>query len=519
LDAFVNWADWDWDAALEATPEITPAINWSSEIDLRILDWTMDALGEDDSLENFFAAIPGFFTSRVVKNLHKPLSSMMRSKFVDTLTGFCERTLLSNSVTEEIKTRRLLLCINVTKTICDSHDIERIVDRLMRLHFDQVPQSIQTAQILSCWCTAGETLGSLHARHLLASILLSVRERDNRWIALAKEQLGLSKRILLDSIAHGDDSVLLAIFIHMARQVIRISPSNWKILSKFSEFDIHNTLPGLQNEFCALWNTIVMRARRDNHENEDDESEDDESEDDEIEDGHGHTYINILRDFRPVYIALHQNTDAAPTVFFTSADDNNHVLNDLRSYPLCIISTHHSNCTAHFPTQRDLRQVEGANIVPRLRSSPNYAPSRPQGLTSAPTPQTADQMHIAPQPTSIPGSSIHRFIEVVSQDSSPHLFMEVSRHSQQSALTTVVSLGKPTPDIPINGVGEISQRLPATSLTVSHPDPIPVAMSLSTLPRMPPISVQYPGDVPDTPQHISSTLTFFIPQKETGIRI
>jgi hypothetical protein len=39
----------------------------SSEIDIRIFDWTIKALGNDDTLEKYFEAIPGFFNSRLVK--------------------------------------------------------------------------------------------------------------------------------------------------------------------------------------------------------------------------------------------------------------------------------------------------------------------------------------------------------------------------------------------------------------------------------------------------------------------
>ena len=35
----------------------------SSDVDIGILDWTIDALDDDNSLEKFFEAIPGFFKS------------------------------------------------------------------------------------------------------------------------------------------------------------------------------------------------------------------------------------------------------------------------------------------------------------------------------------------------------------------------------------------------------------------------------------------------------------------------
>jgi hypothetical protein len=43
----------------------------SSEIDGRILGWTISALGDDDSLEKFVEAIPGLFNSKLVRNLER----------------------------------------------------------------------------------------------------------------------------------------------------------------------------------------------------------------------------------------------------------------------------------------------------------------------------------------------------------------------------------------------------------------------------------------------------------------
>jgi hypothetical protein len=37
----------------------------TSEINRHIVEWTIDALGEDDALEKFLEAIPGFYQSDV----------------------------------------------------------------------------------------------------------------------------------------------------------------------------------------------------------------------------------------------------------------------------------------------------------------------------------------------------------------------------------------------------------------------------------------------------------------------
>jgi hypothetical protein len=70
----------------------------SSEIDIQILDWTISALGDDDSLKRFFEAIPGFFNSKLVNHLEGDFPEELFQKFRDALDGFLGRTWSSNSV-------------------------------------------------------------------------------------------------------------------------------------------------------------------------------------------------------------------------------------------------------------------------------------------------------------------------------------------------------------------------------------------------------------------------------------
>ena len=312
----------------KAAEEITS--KRSSEIDLGILDWTIGALGEDDKLERFFEAIPGFFNSQMVKDLKRPLPTLFRSKFVDSLCGFLGRNLLSTSVNEDIKTRRLVVCMNATKEICDSHDNHRILSHLSHLPFDQVPQSIQTAEILArSFSRSDDHHISRHAREPIANILLCLRERNSRWIALARDQFGIPECVLLDNLAHGDDSVLLAILIHVTQQVVRTDPSDWRILSSLSKFDVLHTRPGLQNEFCALWNGIILEAR----------------------DTHS-SYVDVLHSIHHLYVALHQAVDATPTAFSPS-HPLDFVLNRLLPYRLCNLATHNPSATVPRPNEND----------------------------------------------------------------------------------------------------------------------------------------------------------------------
>jgi hypothetical protein len=57
-------------------------------------------------------------------------------------------------------------------------------------------------------------------------------------------------------------------------------------------------------------------------------------------------FVNLLREIRHLYIALHQGTDAAPTAF-SATGYFNPILDDPSSYPLCDIASHRPDSTAH----------------------------------------------------------------------------------------------------------------------------------------------------------------------------
>jgi hypothetical protein len=100
---------------LEKAAEET-ASKRSSEIDVQILDWTISVLGDDDSLKNFFEAIPGFFKSKLVDHQRR-FPVKLGEKFRDVLGGFLVRTWSSNSVDDSEKARRLDISLNVTDRI------------------------------------------------------------------------------------------------------------------------------------------------------------------------------------------------------------------------------------------------------------------------------------------------------------------------------------------------------------------------------------------------------------------
>jgi hypothetical protein len=301
----------------------------SPEIDGRILGWTIGALGDDDSLEKFFEAMPGFFDSELVKDLKKHLPHDLLQ---NALAGFLGRTLSSKSIINAVKLRRLNIFTNTLNLIGeDSVGVSSILGTFLSKRWELAPQTIEVAHTLARWHTSKNRLTSQYSRCIVARVLAVVLERDDRWVELAAHISGLPERDLRDNITHGEDNLLFAALIDLCRQANR--SHEWMLMRAFAQlkFDIRSTLPGLQHDFCALWNEFVVQAR--------------------IHGDPHSTPARILNSIRHHYVALHQDTaDAAPTEILEPPVDgvDFHLLQPLE-YPLCNIPSHHPDSTAHVP--------------------------------------------------------------------------------------------------------------------------------------------------------------------------
>ena len=126
---------------------------------------------------------------------------------------------------------------------------------------------------------------------------MGVRERDNRWISLTRDEFGIPDRELRDNIAHGD-SALLSLLIYKTREAFRSGSWTPFILATLTQFDMSNTLR-------EAWRG-----------------------------GIDCTAVKILREIRHGYLGLHQGTNA----FSAHAKFYNPVLAWPSSYRFCTMT-------------------------------------------------------------------------------------------------------------------------------------------------------------------------------------
>jgi hypothetical protein len=311
------------------------ALKVSPEIDIRAIMWTFDSLDEDHELERFFAGIPGLCSSKVVAKPSEVFIEPYKWSLSDALVGLMHRTLTSNLISEPVRKRRSLICTRAMHATSLSIR-PYICEELISGGWDGLLNYVEFGHFLKCTRYDDPSMAYLSAC-MVAVVIAKVKDRGDLWRELAMGQLGISAHVLQNYLAHGE-SALLANYIHILRDIVHVhldqfrsgdAASHWKVLELVSQFDVQDTLPTLQHDFCHLWNEVVHMTAT-------------------TPDYHVRSIlIVLLKNIRRTYIALHDGTDSAPTAFSRSTADDEHALFSPSSYPLCDMPSHRPRPTSY----------------------------------------------------------------------------------------------------------------------------------------------------------------------------
>ena len=333
------------------------ALKPSSEIVNRAFMWTFESLDEDHELERFFSGLPGFCSSKVVDDPLPGLTRIEKRKLYRALTGLLDRTFASDLLPAPVKERRAIICAKAANPHLPY--TFRILNNISSKYQYTGPVASEIMQILAGW---GNNIddGNLGSQAAIYELITNVQLHDDFWFTLVSNTLGVREAVLRDYAAHGG-SLSLAVLIHVARQqFIHINKSSWPsyqfrlVLSAASKFEVEDTSPELQIEFCALWNQIVRKAQN----------------------AHDRSIANrILKPIRNVYVSLHQHTVSAPTRFSASTDDEASILFEPSSYPVCNVAGHRSHSIPH--THDDSTSTAFVRAVPRDHHNTALDPSLP----------------------------------------------------------------------------------------------------------------------------------------------
>ena len=305
------------------------AFNLPPEIDTRAFMWTFNCLDEDHELERFFAGLPGFHGSKMVKDPLPDLTWEQQEKLLNALIGLSDRTSSSDLLPEVIKIRRTAICGKALgpEDISQNNVITRVLRRIISGDHYALVKSADIVPFVRGWDSGKDGWATMMIQAIVPSIIARAQRRDNVWFAMAADEMGVPESLLRSHATHGN-SLSLAILIWVIRKQYSLWKGYWpyhdfsKVLEAASKFDVLDASPELQHEFCALWNEVTRGA-----------------------DLYYARYI--LRPIRNIYLTLHLHTDCAPTRFSASTSDEDPILEDPDIYPLCYIPGHRPHLVTH----------------------------------------------------------------------------------------------------------------------------------------------------------------------------
>ena len=436
------------------------ALSSPSEIDTHAFMWTFESLDEDHELERFFSGLPGFRHSKVVEDPLPHLNSEQLTRLSTALIGFFDRTFSSDLLPDIVKRRRAIICAKAIDSWYTPKALE-ILDKILIKH-QQTSLVHEIVRIVRGW---GDKNYFLIAEAGVSRFLALMKQRDDPWFIFASKELGIEEADLREYARHGD-SLSLAILTHITRQQFTNYFKHWpreafsRILKTASEFNVQDTSPVLQHEFCALWNEIVSKAQKDN---------------DPWETRPG----LILGRIRSVYIALHHDTDAAPKLFSASTSDRDGILLDPNSYPLCDLICHRPDSTPHihdnFAPTSSSRAVLYDHVTPLPASLSN--PDAPSSSSPRPPTLPITNSHTDLPPLdnkiNVPGSShpvqqtgIENLWRIPAASQDPLAARVINSDSDYSTITTPPSTPALSLSTPPTSIA--STPLPGTHSTYQH---------------------------------------------------
>jgi hypothetical protein len=214
---------------------------------------------------HFFECIPGFCQSSIIgrQGALNKVTSLGKDTLHTAVKGLLERTWSSNSLSNPEKMRRLVACVNFADTVRLPNVASSILKDIFPRDLHNALRSTELGQLLKSEGNGGRQKIGLCAQSIVAGIISNVEPSNERWVALAADQLGESEDVIRGYLERGNDNVLLANLNHIAREIFYslednpdMASSSAFILPPLAKLEVRNTLPELQSSFLSLWDEL-----------------------------------------------------------------------------------------------------------------------------------------------------------------------------------------------------------------------------------------------------------------------
>jgi Family of unknown function (DUF6535) len=255
---------WDMEKRVEAFVQ-----GCSVEMDGRILNWLSKALVKESDRVRLLEYMPGFCQSSVTDGYVPNVTNLDKEGKPSTLRQFLQHIWFHDTSHLDRK-RQFVIGVKVADAVRIPPLVWDIITDVFPWDVYEVLRSVEMGRSLRSRDGNAQGKIGLLAQCVVAAIISNVRERDERWIALAADQIDKPKDVVQGYLEHGADNVLLANLTHITQQIVSYALGD-KVNQEMADpvtymiplvtrFEVRDTLLELQHDFLALWESIHPEA-------------------------------------------------------------------------------------------------------------------------------------------------------------------------------------------------------------------------------------------------------------------
>jgi hypothetical protein len=304
----------------------------SSVLDVGVVSWLLNSLGEDQDLEHFLVGLPGFYRSKRVEDPAQILRVLNTNRLPKAIISFMDRSLSSELVSGVAEQKRIRVALKAM--VADPYLLERTFHHALFSLDSAIFKSLDFV-LLADQCTNDDVPDVCFLAKCIVAIAISRLDSDSfadaHWSGIIQRGLNWSESELSER-GQERDSVKLRNLIQIARELHSAHPDYddpsfrtifHNTLCAVRQLKVENASQELSREFCILWNQLVVSMQ-------------DVRRDPALRSN----AMRILSLTRTLYVPLHEGTDSRCFAFLASADDLDPTPQKSSYYPLCALSTH-----------------------------------------------------------------------------------------------------------------------------------------------------------------------------------
>ncbi len=300
-------------------------------LDTGAMSWLLGSLTHGHELERFLTGIPSFYKSTWVEDPAQVLKGVNTDASPKAIVAFMSHSLSSDLVSDTTRQQQIEVSLKAMQT--DPYLLQRTFYHALCSTESAIFKSVDFVLLADQHANDKDPNVRSLARCIIAVAIHHLEDyhSDERWAGIIQRRLNWSEAAFAEH-RKRRDSVKLRNLVRLAWELNTAcpgsdTPSSHKIfgnsLRVAIQLNVDTAAPGLRNEFCALWDQLVVAMQDQRH--------------DPVLSSNA---MLILSFIRPIYIPLHQGTESQSSAFSASTSDLDPILRDPSSYSLCTVSSH-----------------------------------------------------------------------------------------------------------------------------------------------------------------------------------